>query len=691
MQSRRVDSTHRRRLMPIADPAPLPLAARPASFCAAAFLLAAWPLAAAPRWEPATPFGGEVTALAQAASAPRTLYVGTDVAGVFRSLDGGATWSPTPGHTLADGVVDLAVEPRDAARVYATTRKFHSGQPDEHHFLRSTDGGAAWSEIGQGSWVFVTSLAFDRDDPVSLYVSTAIGLYRSPDGGDHWQLLAFPATEVRSIAIDSRDATFYAVVAPTVWKSTDRGQTWSETSLDEPAAASVVVDSVRPATLYVLTAPDSYAGPVYRSADGGASWAPLPGSEGVADLASSPTGVLCGALYLPLLPSADLGVIRSTDGGAIWWPQVDVHPEDVRPFDRVNRMLAAVDSPGTVFAAGRQGVWKSTDGCASWPPASAGIMAQSVNSIAIAHDQAATVYVGMNGGVFRSVDRGRTWKRTHTSRALHPFSIDAVDPGDPQALYGAGEGGLLKSTDRGRAWRHLPSLPQGFNGPNFVNETTLVAIDSAGALYVDHIEGHGQDVTEDLLRSRDGGETWQSIAALDDLLFLAVDPKHPWILYALTFDRLAKSIDDGLTWHRVGAGLPPSPEFPDSEAGRYPALLTLAVDPARTRTLYVGTRSHGVFQSTDGGSTFAPINAGLESAEVSALIVAPGRPASLYAGVTRQGVFRWDAALQLWTPLNDGLPVRDFTGVLAFDSAYPATLYAGTAGRGLFRMQPNRR
>lgn len=79
------------------------------------------------------------------------------------------------------------------------------------------------------------------------------------------------------------------------------------------------------------------------------------------------------------------------------------------------------------------------------------------------------------------------------------------------------------------------------------------------------------------------------------------------------------------------------------------------------------------------------------AAEVSALIVAPGRPATVYAGVTRQGAFRWDTALQLWTPLNDGLPVRDFTGVLAFDAAYPATLYAGTSGRGLFRMQPNRR
>lgn len=144
--------------------------------CLFAFLLFSITAAssATPRWEQATPFGGPIAALAQAPSAPRTLYAASLNGRVFRSLDGGATWSRRAGTTGDELIADVFVDPGDPQTVYALT--------NFPNLFRSRDGGLSWSEIGPGLQS-VFAFALDQDRPRVLWAATQDGLYRSADRG----------------------------------------------------------------------------------------------------------------------------------------------------------------------------------------------------------------------------------------------------------------------------------------------------------------------------------------------------------------------------------------------------------------------------------------------------------------------------------------------------------------------------
>src|SRR5206468_2868837 len=164
---------------------------------------------------------------------------------------------------------------------------------------------------------------------------------------------------------------------------------------------------------------------------------------------------------------------------------------------------------------------------------------------------------------------------------------------------------------------------------------------------------------------------------------LAIDPQSPATLYvAVQGDRvysdLYKSTDGGSTWSAVNAGLPAT------------SVETIAIDPQTPTTLYAGTSSYGVFKSTDGGGRWTAANTGLP-ATYGALAIDPQTPTTLYAGTSSQGLFKSTDGGVSWAAANTGMPQREgsssYREVLsvAIDPQTPSTLYAGTSGGGVFK------
>jgi hypothetical protein len=183
-----------------------------------------------------------------------------------------------------------------------------------------------------------------------------------------------------------------------------------------------------------------------------------------------------------------------------------------------------------------------------------------------------------------------------------------------------------------------------------------------------------------LLRSHDDFATWDRLTPRPNLLELIVSPERSTTLYGLTCGHLYKSLDAGTTWAPAGRGLPRHL----CAAGWGPRL---ALDPGEPRRMYLGTAEKGVYVSSDGGDTFAPMNRGLETGVATVLVVAPSAPTRLYAGVARRGVFEWNADRRRWLPLSRvGLPVADFEGLVTLDPRHPSSLYAGTTHQGAFRL-----
>jgi hypothetical protein len=171
-------------------------------------------------WTSIGPEGGWIYALAVDPNTPTTLYAGTYGGGVFKSTDGGATWSAVNTGLSNKSVWALAIDPTAPNTLYAGT---YGG------VFKSTDGGASWSANGlTGNGVF--ALAIDPNTPTTLYAGTNGGVFKSTNSGATWSATGTGPTNVRALVIDpTTPTTLYAGTNGGVFKSADGGVNWSAT------------------------------------------------------------------------------------------------------------------------------------------------------------------------------------------------------------------------------------------------------------------------------------------------------------------------------------------------------------------------------------------------------------------------------------------------------------------------------
>ena len=258
------------------------------------------------QWVSNGPPGG-VWATAIDPQTPATLYAGTDL-GVFKSSDGGGSWTAINNSLTNLHVRALAVDPQTPAVLCAGT--------EGGGVFRSSNGGASWSAINSGlTQSSVGALAIDPQTPSTLYAGTGGGVFKSSDGGGSWTAFNSGLTnpQVLALAIDPQTpATLYAGTTGGVYKSTDGGGSWSAISNwgANNRVFALAVDPQTPATLYAGTA----GGGVFKSNNGGANW----NSTG-----SGPTSLLSLAIDPQTPPTLYAGtngggVFKSNDGGESW-------------------------------------------------------------------------------------------------------------------------------------------------------------------------------------------------------------------------------------------------------------------------------------------------------------------------------------------------------------------------------------
>ncbi|HEY1304340.1 MAG TPA: hypothetical protein VGF24_12355 [Vicinamibacterales bacterium] len=212
---------------------------------------------------PPVPANGSVVALDPLV--PTTAYAASG--GLFKSTDGGATWS----RVLAGPVFTEALDPIVPSTVYAGG----SGA------LKSVDSGATWTQINQGLGADpLQLLVVDPQAPTTLYagfggfanMSGNGALFKSVDGGSNWMPAMEGLPSVGALAIDPQvTSTIYAGDrGPRVFKSTDGGGSWSLSSTGLPTrdVVALAVNPAAPSIVFLGT----YGGGVFRSSDGGAHW-----------------------------------------------------------------------------------------------------------------------------------------------------------------------------------------------------------------------------------------------------------------------------------------------------------------------------------------------------------------------------------------------------------------------------------
>jgi photosystem II stability/assembly factor-like uncharacterized protein len=603
-----------------------------------------------------------IGALAVSTSNPEVIYVGSGEAdmrsdisvgnGVYKSTDAGQTWSYLGLHDTRQ-IGRILIDPKNPNIVLVAALGHGFGPNTERGVFRSTDGGKSWTRVlYKDENTGAIDLAFDPDNSRTVYASLwnvhrvawsayapvtgpGGGLYKSTDGGENWKQITgagFPTGKLGRIGIDvpagQHGKRVYALVdagdESGLYVSEDAGQSWTRASV-EPRILSrgwyfgeVRSDPKNPDVVYVSNVS------IYKSLDGGKTFRAVRGAPGGDDYHSlwidpeNPQRMISGV---------DQGTIITLNGGQTWssW-----YNQPTAQFYHV-----AVDNqfPYWVYGAQQDSgtaavVSRSDFGLITfrdWHPIGAGesgyILPDPVNP--------QIVYGGSTGGdLFRFDSKtGQVQdisptpaeigsKITHRYPWTTPlaFSFQA-----PHALYQSSQF-LFRTADGGHTWKTISpdlTLRPGEKEADAKGVIYSIAPSplTAGTIWIGTDNGLVQ-------LTRDEGKTWNEVTPKglppwSMISLIDASPHDPATAYA-AIDRhqmddikpyVYRTRDFGRTWTKITNGLPDNAY-----------VHAVREDPLRKGLLFAGTET-GVFVSFDDGDNWQPLQINLPVVPVRDLVI----------------------------------------------------------------------
>lgn len=666
-------------------------------------------------------WGGRVSRAAGVAGQPNVYYLGAVGGGVFKSLDGGQVWNPIFDEQEVAAIGSLAVAPSDPNVVYVGTGEANlrgNAAPGDGIY-RSVDGGKTWSHVLKLAGHIGTVAVDPRDAGVAFAAvlghgfgpNPERGVYRTRDGGKSWQLVLKrdATTGASDVALDPENPN---IVFAGLWQvqrypwtlesggpgsglyvSRDGGDSWKRLSgkgLPDGIWGKVGV-AVAPSDgrrVYALI--EAEDGGLFRSDDGGDSWTKASGSHELRQRAFYYTVVTVSPTNPDDIWCPQVTMLHSIDGGKTF-QHVNMHHGDHHDLWIDPR------NPKRILAANDGGVDLSSDGGESWiaPALPIGQLyhvsvdtrvpfrvsgdLQDLSSAQGPSDSLTAgglpngdwydvgggeagyavpdpadpeiVYAGEYGGFLSRYDH-----RTGQAQVVGIYPENpsghggedlkyrfqwtapiATSPHDPRVIYHAANV-LFRTIDGGQTWTAIsPDLTrndrgkEGWAGGPITGDNTGVEIYctifavaespvTAGVIWAGsddglvHVTRDGGRTWTDVTRALGGLPEWGTVSMIEPSHFDAgtayvvvdahrLDDMHPY---------LWKTADFGRTWKRLDGGLP---------HGLY--LHAVREDPVHRGMLYLGTE-HGVAFSTDGGASWHSLRANLPPVAVHDLAVKDG-------------------------------------------------------------------
>ena len=608
-----------------------------------------------------------IGAIAVAPSSPDTLYVGSgegllrpDLSvgnGMYRSTDGGRTWSHL-GLDDAQQIAQLAVDPHDARRVFAAVLGHPYGPSEARGIYRSLDGGATWQRVlYRDADTGGSAVVIDPGNPATVYAGlwqarlgpwedknefngAGGGLFKSTDGGTTWRRLSngLPAnlSQINLGVAPSRPQRIYATVATAepgdyssaaglgFFRSDDAGESWTRITADPRPAlrigggdlAVVAVDATNPDVLYVASIV------TMKSMDGGKTWMSLRGAPGGDDYQNvwvSPDDPRIIAL------GSDQGAVISLNGGETWssWLNqptaqlyhVAVAPtfpyrvcagqqesgslcissrgndgsitdRDWHPAGVIEYGYVAPDplDPDVIYGAGRNEVSKfhtstgQVQNITPIPVRTAQVRVDRTEPLMFSPLDPHTLYYGADR-LYRTTDGGANWQAISPDLAREagalPASVGTLHLTGAErqrgVIYAIGPstlaaGTLWAGTDDGFMWvtRNGGANWTNVTPPALTPWSKVTQIEAshfdAGTAYVSVSRMRIDDLEPYIYRTRDYGASWQPIAAglpaHAPVNTVREDPKRAGLLFAATEKAVWVSFDEGGHWESLQLNLP---------------------------------------------------------------------------------------------------------------------------------------
>ncbi|WP_372975474.1 hypothetical protein, partial [Muriicola sp.] len=507
------------------------------------------------------PGTGRTNAIEVDPNDPNTWYVGAPAGGIWKTTDAGLTWTNLFDDFPQIGVSSIAVDPNNSNIIYIATGDDDAADSYSVGVFKSLDGGATWQETGLNPSnsnfnTLMTVILIDPTDSNVLWVGTNTGLYKSLDGGNTWEVKQ--SGFIADLKLKPGDPnTVYTIVGRYLggsgnqvnfFKSTDGGASFANLR-DEGTGQNLVlptnsgrallgVSPADPEVLYILTANTgssnfSYQG-LYKSTNAGATFTESPNTTNIMEssqawfdmaLEVSPTNA--NEIY-----TGCLNIWKSANGGNTFtrlnqwfvnnsaYTHADIHT--IKIFN--NQVFACTDG----------GIYRSTNGGATFTDYTAGMAVGQFYRLSVSPSNSSKMIGGLQDNGGQILQNGQ-WKNYHGGDGMD----NVIDPNNDNLVYGFTQfgGSFNLSSNSGQSIGFVGPPRDENNNTIQGNWITPLAISSTGEIY------SGFDAVYKLV-----GNAWQKWSNdfgdgnIDDI---EVDPTDPNVIYAAEGNIIYRSGDGG--------------------------------------------------------------------------------------------------------------------------------------------------
>jgi photosystem II stability/assembly factor-like uncharacterized protein len=667
------------------------------------------------KWRLIGPFrGGRAVAVAGVPGDSTTFYFGGVNGGIWKTTDAGTVWVPIFDGQPVGSIGALAVAPSDPKTIYAGTGEsdIRSDLSSGNGVYRSTDGGATWQHIGLENTRQISRIVVDPQNANVVYVgalghaygpSEERGVYKSVDGGAHWTRALDLGSEIgiSDLAICSSAPQ---VLFAGAWNA--HRAPWS--------------------TYAPLEGPGSG---LYRSQDGGTTWARLQGNGlpdgdwGRVGVAAGPDGKRVYALIFiqaetqiqiktriqPQFLNAPTksGLYRSDDGGNTWM-LANADPRLTGRAWYFNSVTIDPQNPEVVYVP-NVALYRSENGGKTISIVRGAPGGDDYHQIWVDPKNSSSMVLGTDQGTTISVDRGATWSTWYNQPTAQFYHV-TTDNQFPYTVYGtqqdSGAAAVLSRTD------HAEITPRDWF-PAGPSESGYMVIDpkDSDIIYLSGTYGSISRFNKRTNLSQDispwPASAWD--AEVNDRKYrdpwtptMVLSAADPTALY-LGSQYVMKTIDGGLHWETMSpdltgaatksaqeskaANLATPPTLEEAKHAGYGVVFSVAPSPLNRDLIWAGSDTGLIHITRDGGKNWKEVTPpGLSAwSKISLIEASHYDPAVAFAAVDRSRledltpyIYRTRDYGATWQLITDGLSAPAFLRAVREDPQTRGLLFAGT-------------